>query len=158
MDRLSKVRRSAIMSRIRGRGNKQTELNIISLFRKSGIKGWRRHKTIHFVFGKLREGKASDGTKFKPQVRPDVLFPKLKVALFIDGCFWHGCPDCYRRPKSRIGFWRRKVTRNRERDRFQRLELKREGWRVMQIWEHEVAASPERCVRRIQKALQKKKT
>jgi len=132
VDKISKVRRSAIMSRIRGHGNKRTETDVIKLLRKSGIKGWRRRLTI-----KLGDkvGVASDGTKFKSQVRPDFSFPKLKIALFIDGCFWHGCPKCYRLPKSRKKFWSAKVLRNKERDRFQTFALKRNRWRVIRIWE-----------------------
>jgi len=132
VDRISKAERSAIMSRIRGQGNKRTEIGVISLFRKSGIKGWRRHLIIKLEQIKIS---ASDGTKFKPQVRPDFVFPKFKVALFIDGCFWHGCPKCYRKPKSRGRFWTAKVRRNKERDKFQTMALKRNGWHVIRIWE-----------------------
>ncbi|HEV2694972.1 MAG TPA: very short patch repair endonuclease [Verrucomicrobiae bacterium] len=132
VDRISKAERSEVMSRIRGRGNERTETNVIKLFRNFGIKGWRRHFTIKLA-GKT--GVASDGTQFKPQVRPDFIFPKSKMALFIDGCFWHGCPRCYRVPKSRKKFWSAKVLRNKERDAFQRSALRRSGWRVFQVWE-----------------------
>ena len=135
MDRISKAERSAIMSRIRGRGNKRTETDVIRLFRNSGIKGWRRHLTIRFAESKSRRALSSDGIKFKAQVRPDFSFPKMRVALFIDGCFWHGCPKCYRKPKSRGRFWTTKVRRNRERDQFQTFALRRNGWRVIRIWE-----------------------
>ena len=135
MDRISKTERSAIMSRIRGRGNKRTETDVISLLRKSGIKGWRRHQTIHFAESKSRRAQSSDGIKFKTQVRPDFSFPKLKVALFIDGCFWHGCPKCYRKPKSRQKFWLAKVQRNKDRDSFQTQSLRRAGWKVVRFWE-----------------------
>jgi DNA mismatch endonuclease (patch repair protein) len=87
----------------------------------------------------MRVGIASDGTVFKARVRPDFSFPKLKLAVFVDGCFWHGCKMCYRQPKSRKGFWGAKVLRNLERDRFQSRHLKRIGWRVLRIWEHELA-------------------
>jgi len=132
---LSKANRSAIMSRIRGRGNKRTEIDVIRLLHKSGIKGWRRHQTIRFAENKSRGAKSSDGIKFKSQVHPDFSFPKLKIALFIDGCFWHGCPKCYRIPKSRKKFWSAKVLRNKERDKFQTSALRRSGWRVIRIWE-----------------------
>jgi DNA mismatch endonuclease (patch repair protein) len=132
VDRVSKTERSAIMSRIRGQGNKRTETDVVALLRKSKIKGWRRHLTI-----KLSDkvGVASDGTRFKPQVRPDFIFPKSKVALFIDGCFWHGCPKCYRQPKTRGKFWSAKILRNRERDKFQTSALRRCDWHVIRIWE-----------------------
>jgi DNA mismatch endonuclease (patch repair protein) len=120
------------MSRIRGTGNKRTDVDVARLLRKSGIKGWRRYQTIRFD---NISHTASDGTAFKPQVRPDFVFPKSKTALFVDGCFWHGCPKCYRTPKSRKKFWSAKVLRNKERDRFQTRALKSSGWRVIRIWE-----------------------
>ena len=135
MDRVSRAGRSAIMSRIRGRGNKRTETDVIRLLRKSGITGWRRHQTIRFAESRSSRASSSDGVRFKAQVRPDFSFPKLKVALFIDGCFWHGCPKCYRKPKTRGRFWTTKVRRNRERDLFQTFGLKVNGWRVIRIWE-----------------------
>jgi DNA mismatch endonuclease (patch repair protein) len=153
VDRISKSERSAIMSRIRGRGNKRTETDVISLFRKSGIKGWRRHLTIRFTESESRLAQSSDGIKFKAQVRPDFSFPKLKIALFIDGCFWHGCPKCYRKPKSRGRFWTRKVRRNKERDLFQTFALRANDWQVIRIWECALAKHTETCVRRIQRAL-----
>ena len=132
MDIVSKARRSAIMSRIRGMGNKRTDIDVTRLLRKFGIKDWRRYQTIKF--GGISHT-ASDGTIFKSQVRPDFVFPKSKAALFIDGCFWHGCPKCYRTPKSRKKFWSAKVLRNKERDRFQTRALRRRGWKVVRIWE-----------------------
>jgi DNA mismatch endonuclease, patch repair protein len=132
VDRISKAKRSAIMSRIRGRGNQRTEKDVIRLLRDAKIKGWRRHLTIRLGD---RKGFASDGTKFKSQVRPDFIFSISKIALFIDGCFWHGCPKCYRIPKSRKKFWSAKVLRNKERDKFQTMALRRNGWKVIRIWE-----------------------
>ena len=132
MDRVTTAKRSAIMSRIRGRGNQRTETDVVSLLRKAGTKGWRRQLTLKL--GKA-QGEASDGTVFKSQVRPVFVFPKSKTALFIDGCFWHGCPRCYRQPKTRKKFWSAKILRNRERDKFQTQALRRIGWRVIRIWE-----------------------
>jgi DNA mismatch endonuclease (patch repair protein) len=132
---MSKAQRSAAMSRIRGWGNKRTEADVIVLLRQAGIKGWRRHKAIAIVFHSVDSVLASDGTRFKAQVRPDFIFPQQRIALFIDGCFWHGCPKCYRQPKSRQAFWKAKVRRNRERDRFQTRALRKIGWRVCRVWE-----------------------
>jgi len=123
------------MSRIRGRGNERTEKNIIDLFRHIGVKGWRRHVTIHFPKSSSPKSKSSDEIVFKSKVRPDFIFPKLKITLFVDGCFWHGCPKCYRLPKSRKKFWSMKIQRNRERDRFQSYSLRRMGWRVIRVRE-----------------------
>jgi DNA mismatch endonuclease (patch repair protein) len=152
VDKISKAKRSAIMSRIRGRGNKRTEISVIQLFRKSGVKGWRRHQTIRFAGSGCV---ASDGTIFKPQVRPDFIFQKSKIVVFIDGCFWHGCKKCYRPPKSHKKFWSAKILRNLERDRFQSYQLKRIGWRVLRIWEHELLQkNMVRLLCRIQNVLQ----
>ena len=68
---------------------------------------------------------------------PDISNKRLKLAVFVDGCFWHGCPACYREPKTNAGFWRDKVDRNRRRRRAVREGLEAEGFRVVEIWEHE---------------------
>ena len=148
MDRISKTERSAIMSRIRSRGNKRTEISFVSLLRREKITGWRRHLTI-----KLKQTKksASDGTKFKSQVRPDFVFQKKKLAVFIDGCFWHGCPKCYRNPKSRKKFWSAKILRNKDRDSFQTRALRCVGWKVIRIWE---CALKPKAVHRLMRRLQ----
>jgi DNA mismatch endonuclease (patch repair protein) len=73
--------------------------------------------------------------------RPDIVFPDRNLAVFIDGCFWHGCPKCYRRPHSRRKYWDNKVAKNKKRDKLQRIQLKKQGWKIFQIWEHEIALS-----------------
>jgi len=86
-----------------------------------------------------------------PHGRPDVVFPKPRVAVFIDGCFWHGCPEHYVRPRTRDEFWSSKLRENVERDRRQTLLLEQEGWRIFRFWEHQVFESlPDlvECVRR----------
>lgn len=137
--------RSALMSRIRSRGNRGTELALAKLFRQVGITGWRRNQPI---FGK-----------------PDFVFPKPRVAVFVDGCFWHGCRwhctyaeearrvsrkgaksqsrrlrtvDC--RPKTGRAFWLAKLAANKRRDRLVTRQLRRQGWTVIRIWEHELTA------------------
>lgn len=137
-DTVSRKVRSQIMSRIRGTGNERTDKAVASMLRKAGITGWRRHIVIKLPATKSAMSVASDGTKFKPRVRPDFVFPKQKVVLFVDGCFWHGCPRCYTAPKSAQGFWKRKVTTNRERDRYQTTALRKIGWRVVRVWEHDL--------------------
>jgi DNA mismatch endonuclease, patch repair protein len=114
-ERLSKKRRSEIMAKVRSRGNATTELRLMRLLRRHKITGWRRHAPI---FG-----------------RPDFLFQKTRVALFVDGCFWHGCPRCYSAPQSSRAFWRNKIQSNRRRDLIVNRRLKREGWKVIRIWE-----------------------
>lgn len=73
-----------------------------------------------------------------PAGRPDLVFVGPRVAVYVDGCFWHGCPDHYVRPRSSTGFWSRKLQENVSRDRRQTLELEELGWTVLRFWEHEV--------------------
>jgi DNA mismatch endonuclease (patch repair protein) len=117
-DVFSKAKRSEVMSRIRPRGNKGTELALMAFFRAHGHTGWRRGRPL---FGK-----------------PDFVFRKNKVALFVDGCFWHGCPKHGTRPKTNAGFWNEKLRRNIARDRLVNRTLREAGWRVVRIWEHEL--------------------
>ncbi len=115
-DVFSKAKRSDVMSRIRSRGNKDTELALVRVFRAHRITGWRRHQP---VFGK-----------------PDFVFPKLRLALFADGCFWHGCPKHATKPRNNAAFWRKKFAANKARDRLVTRTLRKNGWRVLRIWEH----------------------
>jgi DNA mismatch endonuclease, patch repair protein len=129
-DIFSKAKRSEVMSRIRGRGNKNTEVALAKLFRRNKITGWRRNQKI---FGK-----------------PDFIFPKLKLAIFVDGCFWHGCPKHETKPKNNRIFWKNKFARNKARDVLVTRTLRRAGWRVLRVWEHELAKKNElRLLRRI---------
>jgi DNA mismatch endonuclease (patch repair protein) len=114
-----KRKRSEVMSRIRSKGNESTEMMMISVFRRHGVTGWRR-------------GQALPG-------KPDFTFRKERLCVFADGCFWHGCPKCYREPGSNNAYWAAKVERNRARDKRVARELRREGWRVLRVWEHELA-------------------
>jgi len=133
-DVFTKARRSEVMSRIRGRGNKDTELVLVRLFRAHRITGWRRHQP---VFGK-----------------PDFVFSKLRLAVFVDGCFWHGCPKHGTQPANNRAFWRRKLAGNKTRDRLVTRTLRRRGWRVLRVWEHELARKNEvRLLKRIRAAL-----
>ncbi len=109
-------KRSLVMAAIRGRGNKATEIRFAQLLRQGGITGWRRHLPL--------------------PGRPDFAFPQVRVAVFIDGCFWHGCPRHFKRPQSSQEFWDAKISVNKARDRRVGRELRRLGWRVIRIWEH----------------------
>src|SRR6185437_1388240 len=127
--------RSQVMSRIRGKGNRETEQVLVALFRTHRIMGWRRHST---VFG-----------------RPDFAFHKQKIAIFVDGCFWHQCPKHSNVPVNNRKFWEKKLTRNVERDRLVTRTLKAKGWLVLRIWEHELRRSArQRCIRRICRLLE----
>lgn len=132
-DVFNREKRSDVMSRIRGRGNKNTELALIKVLRQNHVTGWRRNQ---MMCGK-----------------PDFVFRKQKVAIFVDGCFWHGCPKHYKAPSSNRAFWRRKFLANAERDRLVNIILRREGWRVIRIWEHDLAHSNSKPIKRIQRAI-----
>ena len=120
-DVFTKAKRSEVMSRIRSRGNRATELRLIALMRAQGITGWRRNAR---VFGK-----------------PDFIFRAAKLAVFVDGCFWHGCPRHGRTPKTRAVFWTAKFARNAQRDRTVTRKLRVGGWKVLRIWECALAPS-----------------
>ena len=68
--------------------------------------------------------------------KPDFAFPKLKVAVFVDGCFWHFCPRCTATPKQNAKYWVDKKRRNKSRDRSVSRQLQHKGWSVLRIWEH----------------------
>jgi len=85
---------------------------------------------------------------------PDLSNRSRRVAVFVDGCFWHACPRCYREPRSNVEFWRAKISRNRERRAKVRRMLRVDGWLVVQAWEHEVIRSPERVAGRVERAFQ----
>lgn len=71
-------------------------------------------------------------------IRPDIVFPRARLAVFIDGCFWHGCPEHGRRPEVKNGhYWGPKITGNAERDQRQTQALAEAGWTVIRFWEHE---------------------
>ena len=81
---------------------------------------------------------------------PDFVYPRAKTVVFIHGCWWHRCPrENFPLPKTHTAFWGRKFARNVERDRLNREELESMGWKVIEIWEHEVKADPRGCAERI---------
>lgn len=136
--------RSYLMSRVRGTGNKATELRLIQIFRANGLTGWRRGCII-------RGQKTGDRRQKKRfSVRPDFVFPKLRVTLFVDGCFWHGCPKHATWPRTRAAFWKAKIEGNRARDRKVNRLLKTKGWKVVRVWEHELRRRDEaKLIRRL---------
>lgn len=137
-DVFTKAKRSQVMSRIRGRGNKDTEVALIRIFRAERITGWRRHTSL---FG-----------------RPDFTFRRERVVVFVDGCFWHGCPLHCRMPATNPAFWSSKLAANKARDKTVSVTLRKTGWRVVRIWEHDLAKRPSVCVRRILRSLQREAT
>ncbi|MGH7350302.1 MAG: very short patch repair endonuclease [Candidatus Rokuibacteriota bacterium] len=87
-------------------------------------------------------------------VRPDIVFTRQRVAVFVHGCFWHRCPTCrFTLPKTNREFWLAKFRRNRARDRAKRRQLERGGWQVVEVWEHEVRDTLGRVTRTIAERL-----
>lgn len=70
--------------------------------------------------------------------RADLVFPRIRLAVFVDGCYWHGCPDHHAPPRTNADYWAAKVERNRRRDADTDLRLREAGWTVIRVWEHRV--------------------
>lgn len=114
------------MAKIRGRGNRSTERRMAALLRSRGISGWQMHR------------RDIPGT-------PDFYFPDLRLALFIDGCFWHQCPKCSTVPAQNGSFWADKLSKNVLRDRRIRRKLNRSGIHAWRVWEHDLEQKTTRC-------------
>lgn len=115
-DTVSKLQRSRIMSAVR---SKDTKMEVV--FRKVlWQKGFRYRKNSAKYFGK-----------------PDIVLKKYKTVIFLDSCFWHGCSKHFRMPSSNNKYWKEKIKRNVERDNEVNMRYKKNGWKVMRIWEHE---------------------
>lgn len=127
MDKVSKEVRSRTMSAIKSRGNRSTELKFRMALVRLGISGWCMHP------------REIEGC-------PDFFFPEHRLAVFVDGCFWHGCPQCYRRPGSRQEYWDNKLARNIKRDRQIDESLGAKGYKVVRIWEHQLLGNPKQLI------------
>ncbi len=109
--------RTVTMSKIRGKGNKSTEIPLQMALVRRSIKGWQKHP---------------ENVKGKP----DFYFQREKIAIFVDGCFWHGCPICGHIPKTRSEFWKAKIEKNKERDIKTKNTLEKNEIKVLRFWEH----------------------
>lgn len=123
------------MSAIRSRGNKSTEKAIRFRMIRGSLRGWK-------LCPASLPGK------------PDFVFESSRLVVFLDGCYWHGCPRCYRAPTSNTSYWSEKLRRNKTRDRRVVRLLRNSGWRVARFWEHEIESSPQRVVDRIRRMLE----
>jgi DNA mismatch endonuclease, patch repair protein len=85
--------------------------------------------------------------------KPDIVMVSRKKCIFIDGCFWHGCKKCYKEPKSNKKFWKSKIKRNKERDKEQNSFLKKNNWKVIRVWEHEINSKLENILDKIIKKI-----
>jgi len=118
-DTVSQKKRSEIMKANKPKGNKSTELKLIELFRQLNMKGWRRNYKIAGAI-------------------PDFVFLKKRIAIFADGCFWHGHNCRNLTPKQNSEYWQKKIENNRIRDKQIHERLERKGWKVIRIWECEI--------------------
>ena len=122
--------RSRAMRAIKGSNNRTTELRFRLALVRSGVRDW-----------KVRPKGVSGN--------PDFWFERQRVAVFVDGCFWHGCPDCHRVPKSNIDFWVAKIARNKQKDATTTLRLEEDGITVVRFWEHELKKGIKDCIAKV---------
>jgi len=118
------------MSAVKGTGNKSTERRLQMAMVRSGLTDWRIRPSG--IIG-----------------NPDFLFPERKLAVFVDGCFWHGCPKCGHLPKTNAKFWEEKILRNKKRDRANSRKLRAGGFAVLRLWEHELKDKIDDCIDRL---------
>lgn len=126
--------RSKIMSAVKGKGNRSTELKFCLALTDAGLLGWKLHEKL---IG-----------------NPDIVFPAYKVAVFLDGCFWHGCLMCGHIPKTNHSYWKAKIERNIERDQNITAALKDLGYLVIRFWEHELNQDLAACIAAIKDSLE----
>lgn len=118
MDTVSKSERSSIMAQVKATKNRSTELAFVKILQERSIHGWRRNYPL--------------------KGHPDFVFQQCRVAVFIDGCFWHKCPFHCRIPSSNCEYWERKIVTNAKRDRRINQALRKAGWTIIRFWEHEM--------------------
>lgn len=150
-DVFDRTKRSAVMAKIRGTGNRSTELTMVRGFRSAHVTGWRRHVTFTFRVQAPTGSVAAANTQVV-KVRPDFIFRSERVAIFVDGCFWHRCPLHSKVPESNRSFWEPKLQANVARDRRATRLLRDAGWSVLRVWEHELR-DMERIVKRVERRL-----
>jgi DNA mismatch endonuclease, patch repair protein len=135
MDSFTPQKRSEIMSAIHSKGNKSTEIRLIESFKRLSIKGWRRN---YGTYG-----------------HPDFVFPKARLIVFADGCFWHGHNCRNTKPSTNITYWQNKIANNRRRDKEVAKYLRKEGWVVVRIWECEIKSHNSRKLSKIKNLIER---
>ena len=130
----TKEQRSYNMSQVKGK-NTKPEVQFRKYLFNKGLKGYR--------------------IQAKLPGKPDILFKKQKVAIFIDGCFWHKCPKCFSPPKSNVEFWKKKINGNVKRDKNINKILSKEGYIVLRFWTHEIKEDSNKCFNKIYKLVKK---
>lgn len=128
----TKEQRSYNMSMVKCRDT-GLEVSFRKMLFASGVRGYRIH--------------------YKLPGKPDIVFPKQKLAVFVDGCFWHKCPKCFKSPESNKTFWRVKIDGNAERDKKVTAALRKSGWKVTRIWQHEIKKDINKSYQKVIKLL-----
>ena len=119
------------LAQVRSTGT-HPEMLLRKLLWQNGLRGYRKHPPL--------PGK------------PDLIFPRHKLAVFVDGCFWHGCPIHFKMPTNNADYWASKIDRNQKRDHLIRETLERINYRVLRLWEHEVKRDPASTLRKVVEA------
>lgn len=132
VDVLTKSQRSYNMSQIKAKDTK-AEIKLRKALFRNGVRSYRLN--------------------YKLPGKPDLVFPKKKIAVFVDGCFWHKCPQHFIMPKTRTDFWNKKIGRNTQRDREVETSLNQLGWIVLRFWEHQIEKDIDSVIRLITKEL-----
>ena len=138
MDKVDTLTRSRTMAAVRSRGNRSTEWRLRPFLVQAGIRGWNIQ---------------ASGLPGKP----DFVFWRQRLAVFVDGCFWHGCPKCCRMPQSNRKYWQEKISRNKIRDGQNINKLRTLGWKVLRLWEHELRGNPSSCIKKIRSEIERYK-
>jgi len=133
MDKVTQPIRSQIMRSVRSTGNKSTELRFRSGLIRAGIRGWKIRPRMPF--------------------NPDFVFPVERIVIFVDGCFWHGCPSCSKSPKTNSEYWNMKISRNKIRDKKATHFLSQEGWNILRFWEHALKRDMTLCMNQTRSVL-----
>lgn len=128
----SKKQRSYNMSRVKNK-NTSLEVNFRKELFNTGLRGYR--------------------VNYKIKGKPDIVFTKRKVAIFLDGCFWHKCPECFSLPKTNKKFWKDKINGNVKRDKIVSETLKKDGYTVIRFWQHEIQKNSKVCLEKIRRKL-----
>lgn len=134
-DVLTQAQRKYNMSRIRAK-NTGPEVKLRKMLFAAGVRGYRIY--------------------YKLPGKPDIVFTKKKIAVFVDGCFWHKCPICFQEPETRKEFWMKKIQSNVDRAAKVNEQLRADGWKVIRIWEHEIRKEPDVVINRIMEYLSDK--
>jgi DNA mismatch endonuclease (patch repair protein) len=143
--------RSEVMARIRGRGNLSTEIKLASALRAHGVSGWRRQ--VRLRPWPAPEDCPPNVKKRRLTVTPDFVFWQQRLIVFVDGCFWHGCPLHGQAPKQDAFRWRAKLDANVSRDQRANRALTAAKWAIVRVWEHELEDDEGAVIARLKAAL-----